>query len=1031
MKTRTLTTLILAWLLSFTMVAASQARDVTLQWDANTETTVAGYKVYYNADSAGPPFSGTGTVGKVTSTTLTGLDPSKTYYFAVTAYDATGTESTYSNIVSAAEATAPTVSITSPASGSSISGTTSVAISATDNVGVTSVELYVDGVLKGTDTSSPYSVSLNTTQLSAGTHTLQAKAYDAAGNVGQSTAFSVTVVNDTTAPTASITSPTSSSTVSGTVTVNVSATDAMGVSKVELYVNGTLYATYGSAPYSITWNTSSYANGTYTLQAKAYDAAGNVGQSSSVTVTVSNTVADTTVPTVAVSSPANGATVTGTVSMAATASDNVGVSKVEFYVNNVLKGSDTTSPYAYSWDTTSSGQRWSVFLGDGHCKQYGRRYHGSDCCRELPRQWRDRYRYGEAATASDNVGVSKVEFYVNNVLKGSDTTSPYAYSWDTTSAANGSYTLTAKAYDAAGNVGQSSSVTVSVNNVTTPPSGSNTAIFGNAFGANFPNTVEDTFLNINDDVNATGVSLSTYTWPAATPANAVVMKWDVSALPANAEIQSATLYLYLTEGGGDDAYEIPVSAIINKNPVVASSTGNTYDGTNAWTASSVAYGGVPLAQSDIDTPVDAPLVDKTVGYKAWNITNLVKTWLATPAANRGVLLNSSNKAAVDSYRLFASSEASDTNLRPKLVVTYNLPSDTAAPTVAVSAPANGATVSGTVTVSATASDNVGVTKVEFMVNGTVASTVTTAPYSYSWNTTTSANGTYTLTAKAYDAAGNIGQSTSVSVTVNNQIGDTTAPTVSITSPANNATVKGSITVSASASDNVKVTKVEFYLDNVLKRTDTSSPFTYSLNTTSVSDGTHTLTAKAYDAAGNIGETTVTVKVANDATAPTVSLSAPTSGATVSGVVSVNATATDNLAVAKVEFYVNNVLASTDTTSPYSYSWDTSTVANGVYSLTAKAYDAAGNSKVSTAVTVTVNNIVIIKGDVDGDGAITANDALIVLKAVADPTLLTSTVQSMGDVAPVDPVTSKPVGNGKIDINDVLILLRRAVGLTTW
>lgn len=951
MKTRTLTTLILAWLLSFTMVAASQARDVTLQWDANTETTVAGYKVYYNADSAGPPFSGTGTVGKVTSTTLTGLDPSKTYYFAVTAYDATGTESTYSNIVSAAEATAPTVSITSPASGASISGTTSVAISATDNVGVTSVELYVDGVLKGTDTSSPYSVSLNTTQLSAGTHTLQAKAYDAAGNVGQSTAFSVAVVNDTTAPTASITSPTSSSTVSGTVTVNVSATDAMGVSKVELYVNGSLYATYGSAPYSITWNTSSYANGTYTLQAKAYDAAGNVGQSSSVTVTVSNTVADTTVPTVAVSSPVNGATVTGTVSMAATASDNVGVSKVEFYVNNVLKGSDTASPYAYSWDTTS--------------------------------------------------------------------------------AANGSYTLTAKAYDAAGNVGQSSSVTVSVNNVTTPPAGSNTAIFGNAFGANFPNTVEDTFLNINNDVNATGVSLSTYTWPAATPANAVVMKWDVSALPANAQIQSATLYLYLTEGGGDDAYEIPVSAIINKNPVVASSTGNTYDGTNAWTASSVAYGGVPLAQSDIDTPVDAPLVDKTVGYKAWNITNLVKTWLATPAANRGVLLNSSNKATADSYRLFASSDAADTNLRPKLVVTYNLPSDTTAPTVAVSAPANGATVSGTVTVSATASDNVGVTKVEFLVNGTVASTVTTAPYNYSWNTTTSANSTYTLTAKAYDAAGNIGQSTSVSVTVNNQTGDTTAPTVSITAPANNATVKGSITISASASDNVKVTKVEFYLDNVLKRTDTSSPFTYSLNTTSVSDGIHTLTAKAYDAAGNIGESTVTVKVANDTTAPTVSLSAPASGATVSGVVSVNATATDNLAVAKVEFYVNNVLASTDTTSPYSYIWDTTTVANGVYSLTAKAYDAAGNSKVSTAVTVTVNNIAIIKGDVDGDGAITANDALIVLKAVADPTLLTSTVQTMGDVAPVDPVTSKPVGNGKIDINDVLILLRRAVGLTTW
>jgi beta-lactamase superfamily II metal-dependent hydrolase len=94
-------------------------------------------------------------------------------------------------------------------------------------------------------------------------------------------------------------------------------------------------------------------------------------------------------------------------------------------------------------------------------------------------------------------------------------------------------------------------------------------------------------------------------------------------------------------------------------------------------------------------------------------------------------------------------------------------SDTTAPTTSITAPANGATVSGTTTVTASASDNVGVTKVEFYLDGVLQSTATTSPYSWSWNTTASANGTHSLTSKAYDAAGNAGTSAAVSVTVSN------------------------------------------------------------------------------------------------------------------------------------------------------------------------------------------------------------------------------------------------------------------------
>jgi hypothetical protein len=96
--------------------------------------------------------------------------------------------------------------------------------------------------------------------------------------------------------------------------------------------------------------------------------------------------------------------------------------------------------------------------------------------------------------------------------------------------------------------------------------------------------------------------------------------------------------------------------------------------------------------------------------------------------------------------------------------------DTTPPTTSITSPANGATVSGTVTVSANASDNVGVSRVELYVDGTLAGTDTSSPYQIAWNTTTTSNGGHSLQTRAYDAAGNVGSSATVSVTVNNGTG---------------------------------------------------------------------------------------------------------------------------------------------------------------------------------------------------------------------------------------------------------------------
>jgi hypothetical protein len=124
--------------------------------------------------------------------------------------------------------------------------------------------------------------------------------------------------------------------------------------------------------------------------------------------------------------------------------------------------------------------------------------------------------------------------------------------------------------------------------------------------------------------------------------------------------------------------------------------------------------------------------------------------------------------------------------------------DTSAPTVSITAPADGATVTGPTTVSANASDNVGVAGVQFLLDGSpLGSEDTTAPYSIPWNSSAATNGSHTLAARARDFAGNQTTSAVVHVTTSNAAPDTTPPTVSMTAPANGATLSGSVTVSVS------------------------------------------------------------------------------------------------------------------------------------------------------------------------------------------------------------------------------------------
>ncbi|OGY26408.1 MAG: hypothetical protein A2Z42_04560 [Candidatus Woykebacteria bacterium RBG_19FT_COMBO_43_10] len=275
--------------------------------------------------------------------------------------------------------------------------------------------------------------------------------------------------------------------------------------------------------------------------------------------------------------------------------------------------------------------------------------------------------------------------------------------------------------------------------------------------------------------------------------------------------------------------------------------------------------------------------------------------------------------------------------------------DIEAPTVNPLTPENSAIVSGDVNISATASDNVAVTKVEFLIDGVLKYTDTTEPYGFTWDSTKASDGSHTITYKAYDP-GNRSNAKNRTVTVDN-----TVPTVSITGPFGGSVVSGTATITATASDSTSgVVKVEFLVNGVVKWQDTTSPYTYSWTTTSVSDGSHSIVAKAYDAAGNLSSVSADVIVDN--TKPSVTVTSPSNGSVVSGDTAINVSAFDSGSnVTRVEFLVDGVVKAQDTAAPYSYIWDTTTYANGSHTLTANAWDAAGNYSVATTVTVTVNN----------------------------------------------------------------------------
>ena len=575
-----------------------------------------------------------------------------------------------------------------------------------------------------------------------------------------------------------------------------------------------------------------------------------------------------------------------------------------------------------------------------------------------------------SADAADDIGVAGVQFTLDGANLGAeDTAAPYSVSWNTSTAGNGPHALRAIARDAAGNTTTSAPVNVTVANDITPPT---VSVSAPAAGATLTGTTPVS-ADAADNIAVAGVQ---FTLDGANlGAEDTSSPYSVSWNTATATNGAHALRAIARDAAGNSTTSAPVNVTVSNaappvtglvaaygfeetsGTAVTDASPANNPGTIAGAAARTANGKIGRAidfdgVNDYVSVADANSLDLTTGMtlEAWVQLDTVSSWRTTILKEKPGTL---------SYALYANSSSA----RPQ----GEIVTGTGAGTDRV-AGVGPALTAGAWTHLALTYDNAqlrlyknGVQVVQTASTGAIQASA--LPLRIGGNTIW---GEYTDgridEVRVYNRALSAAEITTDMTTPVGGGGppppDTTPPTVSVSSPAAGASVQGTIPVNATAGDDVGVAGVQFTLDGApLGAEDTSSPYSVSWNTGTVANGPHDLRAVARDAAGNVTTSAaVTVTVANDITAPTVGVSAPAEGATVSGTTPVNATAGDNIGVAGVQFTLDGAnLGAEDTAAPYSVSWNTSTAGNGPHALRAIARDAAGNTTTSAPVNVTVAN----------------------------------------------------------------------------
>ena len=742
------------------------------------------------------------------------------------------------------DTTPPTVSVTSPLNGAFALGTVSVNATAADNVGVTGVQFLLDGTNLGAeDTTSPYSVSWNTTTASNGSHTLTARARDAAGNSTTSTPVTVTVDNQAPTGTVVINNGAAATNVRP-VTLNLSALDAQGaVTQMRFSNTGTSFN--AAVAYAVTapWTLTTGA-GTKTVYAQFRDAAGNWSTSATDTI-----VLDTTAPTVtnrtATNITANSATITWTTNEVADSQVDYGLttsygSTTPLDSNLVLShsvpisGLNSSTPYHYRVRSRDAAGNLTVSADST--------FTTVSTPDTIPP---DTTIVSSPANPSNS---SSAAFTFSGTDSGSGfgsfeckldggtfgvCTSPKSY----TSLSDGSHTFQVRAIDNAGNqdlspasytwVIDATGPTTTIESTPSNPSNSTTATF--AFSAvdassgvaGFECKLDaGSFAACSSPTNFTSLSAGSHTF-------------QVRAIDNLGNVGSAQSYTWVING----APTITPSAVTRQagSPISNSTIATVND-------SESGAGSVTVTVTSAN-PSNGVTVSNIVNTSGAVTADVVAACVATAASFTLTATDGGGLTATATFNVTV-----NPNTAPTL--TYN----------SAAVQVDGAT---TVNPATGPADNGSIASIVIQSQGTYLGTISVNSAGVISISGATPIGLHTITLRATDNCGATTDTTLALNVIDIIPPDTTPPTVAITAPVANSTVSGTVVVTADAADNVGVLGVQFLVDGAnLSAEDMTAPYSVSWNTTTTSNGPHTLTARARDAAGNTNTSSIGVTVSN-------------------------------------------------------------------------------------------------------------------------------------------------------------------------
>ena len=556
-----------------------------------------------------------------------------------------------------------------------------------------------------------------------------------------------------------------------------------------------------------------------------------------------------------------------------------------------------------------------------------------------------------SAYAFDNVGLDLVTLYLNDSVVHESMEGPFEYLWPTSNNEEDEFhTIRAKATDLAGNVNYTNTLQVLVDNQDNQsPTGALIFPFtGQTLTGEITIIIEasdnDQVETVNLYIN--GDSIATYQEPP--------YRYDWNTLNEIDDVIH-TIHAHVRDNAGNQITIGPINVTIDNydsddeiaptGTIISPASASTVSGTINIEVN--AYDNIRMGHVDFIIDGSAVAHDSIPPYSySWNTLGEAED------SDHVININLSDSAG------------NTTSLFPVSVFVDNIEdADTTPPSIVIYDPAANQTVSGTITFMTIATDNVAIDRVEFYHDYELEFTATNYPYNYEWNSTLIAEDSeHVWHAKAFDTSGNDSQTQPMILFVDNI--DNIPPTGFILYPYAGQIVSDNIEIQVSASDNVGIAEVEFYLDGNLLSSDDQVPYAHEWNTNSSSeDEEHVIYATIIDLQGNstdLSPISVTVNnddaPSNDLTPPIATILTPLSTQTVSDTVIITGFASDNHEIERVMFYVNDQLIETVTDSPFTTNWITYEEANNsehVIQMTAQ--DPSGNQSSAQPVLVTVIN----------------------------------------------------------------------------